>query len=226
MNRFSKITTCLALTGLAGCSVFQEKTPVQECSAVEPVNCPVCPTVESLQCPQPQVVEKIVKVTPPTPVLPPPVKPTTAGKMNLPIVGAIEWATVEPGDLRMEARIDTGAEFTSIHAEDIQLVEKDGIKWVTFSLINPETNQKVPIERRLRKKVRIKQSDSEKQTRYVVEMWVTVGKIRSLIEITLSDRDHMEYPLLIGRNMLVDTMIVDVSGHHTAKPLPKSSTAQ
>lgn len=146
--------------------------------------------------------------------------------MNLPIVGAIEWATVEPGDLRMEARIDTGAEFTSIHAEDIQLIEKDGKKWVHFALINPETNKKVPLEQRLRKKVRIKQSDSEKQTRYVVEMWVTIGKIRSLIDVTLSDRDHMEYPLLIGRNMLVDTMIVDVSDRHTARSPQKSSSAQ
>ncbi len=143
--------------------------------------------------------------------------------MNLPIVGAIEWATVEPGDLHMEARIDTGAEFTSVHAEDIQLVEKDGKKWVHFSLLNPATNTKVSMERRLRKKVRIKQSDSEKQTRYVVEMWITVGKIRSLVEVTLSDRDHMEYPLLIGRNMLVDTMIVDVSDRHRTKSQNKGN---
>tara|TARA_R110001592_G_scaffold363248_6_gene682309 strand:- start:4651 stop:5166 length:516 start_codon:yes stop_codon:yes gene_type:complete len=168
-------------------------------------------------------VEKIVTVTPPSPVITPPPKATTAGKMNLPIVGAIEWATVEPGDLRMEARMDTGAEFTSVHAEDIQLVEKDGKKWVHFSLLNPATNTKVPVERRLRKKVRIKQSDSEKQTRYVVEMWITVGKIRSLVEVTLSDRDHMEYPLLIGRNMLVDTMIVDVSDRHRAKSPSKGN---
>ena len=137
--------------------------------------------------------------------------------MNLPIVGAVEWATVEPGNIRMEARIDTGAESTSVHAEDIQLVEKDGKRWVHFSLLNPDTDEKVPVELRLRKKIKVKQSDSEKQTRYMVEMWITLGKIRSLVEVTLSDRDHMEYPLLIGRNMLVDTMIVDVSARHTAK---------
>jgi hypothetical protein len=162
-------------------------------------------------------VEKIVTVTAPSPVISPPPKPTTAGEMNLPIVGAVEWATVEPGNIRMEARIDTGAESTSVHAEDLQLVEKDGKRWVHFSLLNPDTNEKVPVELRLRKKIKVKQSDSEKQTRYVVEMWITLGKIRSLVEVTLSDRDHMEYPLLIGRNMLVDTMIVDVSARHTAK---------
>ena len=217
MNRTSRTTVYLTLAVLAGCSTFQSNPEKNRCAATEPVSCPVCPSSETLQCPEPQVVEKIVTVTAPSPVISPPPKPTTAGKMNLPIVGAVEWATVEPGNIRMEARIDTGAESTSVHAEDIQLLEKDGKRWVHFSLLNPETDEKVPVELRLRKKVKVKQSDSEKQTRYVVEMHITLGKIRSLVEVTLSDRDHMEYPLLIGRNMLVDTMIVDVSARHTAK---------
>ena len=217
MHWISRITLYFALTVLVGCGVFQSKPAPQACAVTEPVSSPVCPGPETLQCPEPQVVEKIVTVTTPAPVATPAPKSTTAGKMNLTIVGAIEWATVEPGDIRMEARIDTGAEFTSVHAEDIQLVEKDGKRWVHFSLLDPATNEKVPLEQRLRKKVRIKQSDNERQTRYVVEMWITLGKIRSRVEVTLSDRNHMEYPLLIGRNMLVDTMIVDVSDRHTAK---------
>jgi hypothetical protein len=217
MNRTSRTTVYLTLAVLAGCSAFQSNPEENRCAVTEPVSCPVCPSSETLQCPEPQVVEKIVTVTAPSPVISPPPKPTTAGDMNLPIVGAVEWATVEPGNIRMEARIDTGAESTSVHAEDIQLVEKDGKRWVHFSLLNPDTDEKVPVELRLRKKIKVKQSDSEKQTRYMVEMWITLGKIRSLVEVTLSDRDHMEYPLLIGRNMLVDTMIVDVSARHTAK---------
>ena len=34
---------------------------------------------------------------------------------------------------------------------------------------------------------------------------------RALVEVTLNERDNMEYPLHIGRNVLVDTVIVDVS---------------
>lgn len=207
----------LALTLLAGCGIFQSSPTAQECTSAVPTICPVCPSAEVLQCPEPEVVEKIVTVTTPPPVAPPPPKPTTAGRMNLTIVGAIEWATVEPGDIRMEARIDTGAEFTSINAEDIQLVEKDGKRWVHFSLINPATGEKVPVQKRLRKKVTIKQSDSGRQTRYVVQLSISLGKIRTLVDVTLSNRNHMAYPLLIGRNMLVDTMIVDVSGRHTVK---------
>jgi hypothetical protein len=82
---------------------------------------------------------------------------------------------------------------------------------VHFSLVDPETNEKVQVEQRLHRKVIIKQSDNEDQRRYVVRMWITIGETRSLVDVTLTDREHMEYPMLIGRNLLVDTVIVDVS---------------
>jgi hypothetical protein len=169
----------------------------------------VCPSVEpAQQCPEPQVIEKIVTVPAPAPVA---AKAATAGKLNLPIVGAVEWARIEPGDIRLLARIDTGAAATSLHAEDIQLVEKDGKRWVHFTLLDPKTSQKVNVEQRLRRKLVIKQSDNEVQHRYVVRLWITLADTRSLVDVTLTEKENMEYPLVIGRNLLVDTVIVDVS---------------
>lgn len=199
----------LALTLATACSSVKPGPAAVECPTVEPPSCPVCPTVEPApQCPEPQVIEKIVTVPAPAPA---PAKASTAGKLNLPIVGAVEWAKIEPGDIRMQARIDTGAATTSIHAEDIVLVEKDGKRWVHFTLTDPATGEKVKVEQRLRRTVVIRQGESEEQRRYVVKLWLTLGETRSLVEVTLSDRDHMEYPLLIGRNLLVDNAIVDVS---------------
>jgi hypothetical protein len=205
----------LALLLAAGCSSIKPAPATVTCPAVETPSCPVCPGVESQQpqCPEPQVVEKIVTVPAPAPT---PAKATTAGKLNLPIVGAVEWAKVEPGDIRMQARIDTGAATTSIHAEDIELVEKDGKRWMHFNLLDPATKEKVAVEQRLRRKLVSKQSDGEEQHRYVVKLWVTLGESRSLVEVTLTDRDNMEYPLVIGRNLLVDTAIVDVSRKNQA----------
>ena len=140
---------------------------------------------------------------------------TTAGKLHLPIIGAVEWARVEPADLWVEARVDTGAETTSIHAEDIQLIERDGKRYVSFVLIDAITGSKYPQELRLRRRVLIKQNGGPDQRRYVVRMWVTLGDSRSRIDVNLADRSGFEYPMLIGRNFLTDTMIVDVSRHHT-----------
>ncbi len=169
------------------------------------------------QCPAPQVIERIVTKTVPA-KLPP--MATTAGKMHLPIVGAVEWAKIGkagPGktDLMLESRIDTGADTTSIHAEAIQLIEKDGRRYVRFLLVDATTGFRHPQELRLRRRVLIKQAGGPYDRRYVVRMWVTLGKTRSRIDVNLTDRTNFEYPMLIGRNFLTDSLIVDVSRHHT-----------
>ena len=213
MNTTLRTSTLLAYGLLAGCSMFQASPQQPECPAtVEAPACPVCPeaVAEPLSCPEPQVVEKVVTVQAPPPPAP---AATTATQKHLPIVGAVEWATVEPANIRMEARIDTGSATTTLHAENLQLVEKDGKRWVHFSLLDPATEEQIAVEERLRRKVVKKSSDGDKQTRYVVKLWISLGESRILADVTLNDRD-MEYPLIVGRNVLVDTMIVDVSRKH------------
>jgi hypothetical protein len=68
---------------------------------------------------------------------------------------------------------------------------------------------------RLRRRVLIKQTDGHYDRRYVVRMWVTLGETRSRIDVNLTNRTNFEYPMLIGRNFLTDSLIVDVSRHHT-----------
>lgn len=215
MHLFSKATIYLVIVLVSGCSSFKREAAVVECPVTETPSCPVCPQPDpqAQQCPEPQVIEKIVTVPAPAPVPPP---ASTAGKLNLPIIGAVEWASIEPGNIRMQARIDTGAVTTSIHAEDIELVEKDGKRWVHFTLLDPASDEKVSFEQRLERKVLIRQSDGAEQRRFVVRLWITLGDTRSQVDVTLTDRDHMEYPLLIGRNLLMDTHIVDVSRQNLA----------
>ena len=197
---------------------------LSSCSLIPQQSANTCPTVEVVElpltvpaCPEPKVVERIVTKTVTAP-LPP--MASTAGKLHLPIIGAVEWARIEPADLWVESRIDTGADTTSIHAEEIQLIEKDGKRYVSFVLTDALTGSRYSQELRLRRRVLIKQSDGPDQRRYVVRMWVTVGETRSRIDVNLTDRTNFEYPLLIGRNFLTDTMIVDVSRHHTMTSNP------
>lgn len=199
---------------LSGCSLMSQQGGAS-CPTVEIVELPV----SKQTCPEPQVIERVVTKTVPAP-LPP--MASTAGKLHLPIVGAVEWARVEPASLWLESRIDTGADTTSIHAEEIQLIEKDGKRYVSFVLIDAVTGSRYPQELRLRRRVLIKQSGGPDQRRYVVRMWVTLGETRSRIDVNLTDRGNFEYPLLIGRNFLTDTLIVDVSRHHTM-PAQKQS---
>jgi hypothetical protein len=218
-NARSKLFFCLgACCLLSSCALLPQ--------LAKPAQCPtpaetVPPLLEPQSCPEPQVIERIVtKVVAPEP----PPQATTAGKLHLPIVGAVEWAKIQPAGLWIESRIDTGADTTSIHAEDIQLVEKDGKRYVRFVLIDAATGSAHQQELRLRRRVLIKQSGGADERRYVVRMWVILGEIRSKIDVNLSDRTDFEYPLLIGRNFLMDNMIVDVSRHHTVIVRPDISS--
>lgn len=203
---FTRYAPLLVTLLLGACSVFQPSSGPTAPSCPEPPPCKAC---EVQQCPAPEVVEKIIEV----PAALPPMA-STAGKMHLPIVGGVETVKVEPGDLMLEARVDTGAETTSIHAEDIALIEKDGKRYVRFTLLNETTGEPVPMELRLRRRVLIKQHGRESERRYVVRMWLTLGDTRNRVDVTLSDREDFEYPLLVGRNFLVDSAIVDVSRQH------------
>ncbi|MFK7830217.1 MAG: ATP-dependent zinc protease [Congregibacter sp.] len=207
---------CLLLAGCQSTPTTVETDPTdKQCPVIEAVECPIC---EIATCPTPEIVE--------TPALECPAisaSECTGSETasRFPIIGETEWAVVEPGDLVLEARIDTGAETSSIHAENIQLIEKDGKRWVRFTMLDPETDQDIQVERRLHRRILVKQKASDNtDRRYVVRMWVTIGDTRTWLDVSLSDRDDFEFPLLIGRNMLIDAFVVDVSKHHT---LPKPS---
>ncbi|MEH6466305.1 MAG: ATP-dependent zinc protease [Porticoccus sp.] len=190
---------------ISGCSSFQAQVSPPEVQVCPPP--PVCPVCKPTSCPAPTVIEKII-VSPSQQV---------GGELNLPIVGGVESVVVEPSGFKYEARIDTGAESSSIHAENIQLIERDGKRYVQFSLLNPETNESIELERRLRRKVLIKQQQGEWERRYVVKLWLTLGEIRELVDVTLSNRTGFEYSVLVGRNLLTDTAIVDVSQQYILK---------
>lgn len=128
------------------------------------------------------------------------------------IVSAVEKVRISPPGLIFTALMDTGAEVSSIDARNIQRFERDGQRWVSFDLLHPETGEMIPIEQKVERKTRILQSVSgEFDRRLVVELSFAFGDITQVAEFTLADRSHLSYPVLIGRNILKDVMVVDVS---------------
>ena len=202
---------------MSGCSLLPSRNHAPEVQVCPPP--PVCPVCKEMVCPAPIIIEKIVSKADTTQVIDSQIQPSlkTAGRLNLPIVGGVESVVVDPSNFKYEARIDTGAESSSIHAENIQLIERDSKRYVRFSMVNLETNELLELERRLRRKVLIKQQHGEWERRYVVKLWLTLGGIKELVDVSLSNRAEFSYSVLVGRNLLTDTAIVDVSQQHTLK---------
>ncbi|MFD1380179.1 putative ATP-dependent zinc protease [Fodinicurvata halophila] len=49
------------------------------------------------------------------------------------LFGYVEPIVLVEGNIRMQARLDTGAETTSLHATNIETFEKDDEEWVRFT---------------------------------------------------------------------------------------------
>ncbi|MFW6387237.1 MAG: ATP-dependent zinc protease [Thermodesulfobacteriota bacterium] len=140
------------------------------------------------------------------------------------VVGSEEHIFLSPPGKVFPARIDTGATTSSLDARNIERFERNGEPWVRFTILDPETEEELDLERKVVRNVRIIQAVEEnKEKRQVVELQITLGNTTRSAEFTLSDRSHMEFPVLVGRNILMDSMSVDVSKKYISNPLQSQS---
>ncbi|EGQ8179648.1 ATP-dependent zinc protease family protein [Vibrio parahaemolyticus] len=139
------------------------------------------------------------------------------------ILGSEEWVYVPAIDQTFKARVDTGATTSSISATEIVPFERDGKDWVQFKIdINGKTSKefKVPVERW----AKVKQSSSDEvDKRAVVVAYIQVGDYKEKTEFTLADRDHMKFPILLGRSFFRDIAVVDVSKKYIQDKPTKST---
>ena len=143
--------------------------------------------------------------------------PQAEGIPSKMVVGGIEEVWLSDLDFALTARIDTGVETSALDARNIELFERDGKRWVRFEIMNPSTGEPVLTKRRLRRTVGMIQSGAtEAKRRPVVRMAILIGHVSQKAEFILSDRSHSKYQALIGRSILKDVMVVDVSGENTA----------
>lgn len=137
------------------------------------------------------------------------------------ILGRVEYAWIGEVNQYLKARIDTGANSSSLHATKIQRFERDGDRWVRFDVALDE-EQSVTVEAPLVRHVRIRQASiAELERRPVVKLHIRLGEIDEETEFTLSDRREMLYPILLGRSFLRDIVMVDVAKKFTRRRDPK-----
>ena len=138
------------------------------------------------------------------------------------IVGEVENFYLAGPGLIYKARIDSGAETSSIHAQNITRFERDGSNWVRFDVPVPGADTFVTLEKEISRRVRVIQASAdEAERRVVVELQFFIGDHQQVAEFTLADRTNLTYEVLIGRNILRDVMLIDV-GKEYATELPAS----
>ncbi|NKQ11069.1 retropepsin-like aspartic peptidase RloA3 [Pseudomonas sp. SST3] len=137
------------------------------------------------------------------------------------VFGWVEEGLIFPEKVAVKFKLDTGALTSSMHAEDIDLFEKDGDDWVRFTLeledIDTEEKVEKRLERELVRDIKVRGAGGAEE-RPVVLMKVCLGNNIYEEQFSLNDRDKMNYPVLIGRRTLENLGLVDSSKTFTVEP--------
>ncbi|MGV3589316.1 MAG: ATP-dependent zinc protease [Adhaeribacter sp.] len=119
----------------------------------------------------------------------------------------------------VEAKIDTGAYTSAIHCSNIQEATlADGSRVIRFQLLDPshpQYNNKL-FEFKEFTLRDIKSSFGDVQERYVIRTQIQLYEGIIETDFSLSDRRDLKYPVLIGRALLQNNFIVDVSKKNVA----------
>ncbi len=141
-----------------------------------------------------------------------------AATRDLLILGWIENAhLVDPG-MDLKAKLDTGAETSSLDARIIKKFRKSGKRWVRFAVSDRESGEEFVFVRERIRTIGIVQHDGSRQTRPVVRMSLCIAGRTLSTEVSLIDRSEFIYPLLLGRSALASFALVDPASTFLSDP--------
>ncbi len=133
---------------------------------------------------------------------------------KLPIIGGVDCIDfVDAGIENLPCKIDTGAAISAIHADRIRIIEKNGVEYLSFKLLDkkhPSFNGKEILTTDFKEKT-IKSSFGDEENRYVVKLKIMVFDKIFKTSFTLTNRKRMTFPVLLGKKFIKDKFLVDVS---------------
>lgn len=141
-------------------------------------------------------------------------KATQTTKPKKLIFGNVEQVFFIDKKLQLSARVDTGAETSSLGIYQLKEFERDSKSWVSFKLKDSADAPiyEYPVHDNVLIKVNSKTNESNGDQRFEVKINIAVGgKEYRKQKFNLADRSHLEHQVLLGRNFLRDIAIVDVS---------------
>ncbi|MGL4476582.1 MAG: RimK/LysX family protein [Shewanella sp.] len=135
-----------------------------------------------------------------------------------PVIGAKANISVLESNLVYQARIDTGAVETSLHATNIHIAAEDTKdmrnnigKEIRFTTSN-EAGQEAVVTTKIVDTSLIRNSQGS-EVRYMVDLSLGEPGLEYKVRVNLRDRTKMSQKLLIGRNWLSGHYVVDVERH-------------
>ncbi len=135
-------------------------------------------------------------------------------KVKKVILGRYEKIALPEFEIKdIDAKIDTGAASTSLHAHKVWIEKIEDQEVLKFQLFDPKhAHYDGKIHSCTEFKQRsIRSSNGKKEKRYVIKTTVILGKKKRKTDINLSNRKKMRFPVLVGRKLLRNGFMIDVA---------------
>lgn len=109
----------------------------------------------------------------------------------------------------IHAKIDTGAYSCSLHCSKAEVVNKN-LEFVLLDEEHPEfTGMKFVFKKFEQRE--IKNSFGEAEQRYIIKTKIRIFKRLINAEFSLSNRGNLKFPVLLGRKILRQRFLIDVT---------------
>ncbi|NNE21882.1 MAG: ATP-dependent zinc protease [Rhizobiales bacterium] len=124
------------------------------------------------------------------------------------VAGWVEPVYLGDANIKLTAKLDTGAKTSSLSAEELTHLVRQQKPWVAFT-IHASDGTAFRIEQPVIRIARIRRAGVGVRERPVISLPVCLAGYREQVEFTLTDRSAMNYSVLIGRAFLANRIIVD-----------------
>lgn len=125
--------------------------------------------------------------------------------------GYVEKVTLIDQKLTLSAKLDTGAKSASLHAVNIIQIDKNGVPYLRFTVPTKQGDYSFEGEYIGKVKIKVRESEanpgllkSTPMKRPVVLLNVKLGDKVRAIQVNLTNRKRFIYPLLLGRDSIID----------------------
>lgn len=143
-------------------------------------------------------------------------------------IGWREWVGLpELGITRLKAKTDTGARTSALGAKRIRVEEQPDGGVVACFDVHPDRRRPefaVSCRAPLIGQRRVTNSGGIAQDRYVIQTLAVLAEQEWSIEVTLTDRSDMMFPMLLGRTAIAGRFLVDPSSSYLFGCDPWSNT--
>ncbi len=125
------------------------------------------------------------------------------------------WFELPRGNVRLRAKLDTGAQTSSIGVANLKDFSRDDAPWISFDLAVEGTGT-YAVEAPVVRTARIRRAGTRVQERPVIMLRACVAGMTRETEFTVAERQGMEFPVLIGRKFLAGAILVDSTAQFSA----------